>query len=485
MIINMVVAGLFGLAIPVVLWRLRIDPGHRGGRRAHHGHRRGRLPRLPRPRGDAAGVGRRGATGALSLPQPAGRVRRLVPGVELEELLSSVVGRRAHDVAPGTELADPAAEAHAGFRHARDQGAQVVAADADVVDRAPRPVSRAAAGRRGAARPSPMRMKTLREPASTPVVDHLAPPACRATTRWWRRCRGRRGGRDEGSRPWRSRSPARSRRPTSGTTSSAKSRMLSLTWAWGIPSQSMPRMKVVTPTSGGCSPRPAPRPLAASRRESGRASAPRSRARGRRRPPAWPCPGPTRGRSCTSPPGRGAPAARPAPSAGDEDLAHQRQLVGEGLARLVEGAAVDVELALGRFHALVGVDEPGVAETGRALDRGVGVGAEPDRRMGCCIGLSETVAPSRVKCEPAMLTPSSVQRRTMASRFSSRRITLSPCVVPKPLNSTRAVAEAGAEDHASARHHVEGGDLLGDVERLVQREQDDPTAAGGSAAPRP
>ena len=37
-----------------------------------------------------------------------------------------------------------------------------------------------------------------------------------------------------------------------------------------------------------------------------------------------------------------------------------------------------------------------------------------------------------------------------------------------------AVAEAGAEDHAPARHHVEGGDLLGDVERLVQREQDDP-----------
>ena len=37
-----------------------------------------------------------------------------------------------------------------------------------------------------------------------------------------------------------------------------------------------------------------------------------------------------------------------------------------------------------------------------------------------------------------------------------------------------AIAEPGAEDHAPARHHVEGGDLLGDIQRLVQREQDDP-----------
>ena len=36
-----------------------------------------------------------------------------------------------------------------------------------------------------------------------------------------------------------------------------------------------------------------------------------------------------------------------------------------------------------------------------------------------------------------------------------------------------AIAEAGAEDHAPARHHVEGGDLLGDIQRLVEREQDD------------
>ena len=62
----------------------------------------------------------------------------------------------------------------------------------------------------------------------------------------------------------------------------------------------------------------------------------------------------------------------------------------------------------------------------------------PSQIGGCgsCIGLSETVASSSVKWEPAMLTPSSVQRRTTASRFSSSRVTRSAWVVPKPLNST-------------------------------------------------
>ena len=52
---------------------------------------------------------------------------------------------------------------------------------------------------------------------------------------------------------------------------------------------------------------------------------------------------------------------------------------------------------------------------------------------------------------------------------------------PKTLELHLAVAEAGAEDRAPARHHVEGGDLLGDIQRLVQREQDD---AGQQAAAR-
>ena len=50
-----------------------------------------------------------------------------------------------------------------------------------------------------------------------------------------------------------------------------------------------------------------------------------------------------------------------------------------------------------------------------------------------------------------------------------------------------AVAEAGTEDHAPARHHVERGDLLGDIEWLVQREQDDPRqqAAAGCLGHQP
>jgi hypothetical protein len=37
-----------------------------------------------------------------------------------------------------------------------------------------------------------------------------------------------------------------------------------------------------------------------------------------------------------------------------------------------------------------------------------------------------------------------------------------------------AIAQRHAEDHLAAAHDVDGGDLLGDVERLVQRQQDQP-----------
>ena len=75
---------------------------------------------------------------------------------------------RAHDVAPGAELADVAAERDSLLLHARDQGAQVVAADADVVD-FPR---RAVAGRRGGA-PLPMH-QDVAGAGQHAVVDQLA-----------------------------------------------------------------------------------------------------------------------------------------------------------------------------------------------------------------------------------------------------------------------------------------------------------------------
>ena len=72
-------------------------------------------------------------------------------GVELEELQQHVVGRGAHDVAPGAELADLAAEGHPLILHARHQGAQ--GRRCGCRHGGPRRGQhRAAAGRRGAAR---------------------------------------------------------------------------------------------------------------------------------------------------------------------------------------------------------------------------------------------------------------------------------------------------------------------------------------------
>ena len=62
----------------------------------------------------------------------------------------------------------------------------------------------------------------------------------------------------------------------------------------------------------------------------------------------------------------------------------------------------------------------------------------------------------------------------MASRFSLEARHPLGLRGAEALELHLAVAEAGAEDHAPAGHHVECGDLLGDIERLVQREQDDP-----------
>ena len=55
---------------------------------------------------------------------------------------------------------------------------------------------------------------------------------------------------------------------------------------------------------------------------------------------------------------------------------------------------------------------------------------------GFCAGLSETRTWSSSKCEPFIVTSSSVHSRLIASRFSMKRGTRSFCVVPKPLNST-------------------------------------------------
>ena len=56
--------------------------------------------------------------------------------------------------------------------------------------------------------------------------------------------------------------------------------------------------------------------------------------------------------------------------------------------------------------------------------------------IGFCTGFTGQLASIRLKCEPTIVTFSSVQSRLIASRFSSRRLPAPFIVVPKAWNST-------------------------------------------------
>ena len=127
---------------------------------------------------------------------------------------------------------------------------------------------------------------------------------------------------------------------------------------------------------------------------------------------------------------------------------------------------------------VVRVDVPAIADPRGAPHRDVGIGADPDRRgrflqrldrAGGVVELpvgalhvDEVFGPQAFDCEHHFLEP----RAELAARHTER------------LELDIAVADAGAEDEAAAGHQVERRQLLGKVERLVQRRQhqaaDDP-----------
>ena len=63
------------------------------------------------------------------------------------------------------------------------------------------------------------------------------------------------------------------------------------------------------------------------------------------------------------------------------------------------------------------------------------------------------------------LLPSSLRARLRAAFFRRRA---------ERLELDLAIAQRRAEDQPPARHHVDGGELFGEIKRLVQRDQDDP-----------
>src|SRR5438046_1958004 len=147
---------------------------------------------------------------------------------------------------------------------------------------------------------------------------------------------------------------------------------------------------------------------------------------------------------------------------------------GNGLPAFVEGARVDLHLADDGVDAVVWVHVPAVAQPRRAANRRIGVGADPDRWMRLLHGAAaqrgvlqrevraghghDVLGPQPLHGEEVLLEAA---HALLLGRAEGQVLDL-------------AVAEGDAEDDLASAHDVGGRDLLGDVERLVEREQDQP-----------
>src|SRR6266478_5606481 len=158
----------------------------------------------------------------------------------------------------------------------------------------------------------------------------------------------------------------------------------------------------------------------------------------------------------------------------NEDLATHRQFTREGFAGVIERAFVDPDLALDRRQGAVRVDVPAIAEPCRAADRDIGIGADPNGRRRLLQRLYRAVRP--VELEMRALhrdeilgpqAPDRIEAFLEAQAQAGARHA-------KRLEFDIAVADAAAEDQLAARHDIQGGELLGKVERLVQRQQHEP-----------
>ena len=131
-----------------------------------------------------------------------------------------------------------------------------------------------------------------------------------------------------------------------------------------------------------------------------------------------------------------------------------------------------VELTRERVQRRVRVHEPRVAEPGRAPHADVGVGRQPDRRAGPLQrGHRDPHARAAGKVLALIVdrlaAPQALERRQplleatdSLARVHAHRLVLGV-----------AIAETHADDQPPAADHVERGELLGEVDRLVQREQ--------------
>src|SRR6266545_2196742 len=153
-------------------------------------------------------------------------------------------------------------------------------------------------------------------------------------------------------------------------------------------------------------------------------------------------------------------------------LLDQRRLDRRRPPELASRGPKELELALERRELGVGVHQPGVAETRGAPDAGIAVGGEPDRRARA---LERAHRDARAaQAEVAALVGDGLAAPQPLDDLEALDQTTDALlrVVPHCQVLDAAVPEADTEDQVAVRNHVERRELLGDLDRVVQREQE-------------
>ena len=139
----------------------------------------------------------------------------------------------------------------------------------------------------------------------------------------------------------------------------------------------------------------------------------------------------------------------------------------------VEGGAVEPDLPLQRGQGGVAGDGPGIGEARHALDHLVVAGRHHDRRAGLLEGARGEADVVQVEVRAVkghrLLGPQPLHH---LEGFEKAGQPPAPGN-PEGVELDVAVAEADAEHEAAAADHVQGGDGLGHVHRLLERQQHD------------
>ena len=170
---------------------------------------------------------------------------------------------------------------------------------------------------------------------------------------------------------------------------------------------------------------------------------------------------------------RGGDRYRVVMAAGAEHFAADGQLGGERLAMRIQLRAIQIHLPGQGFHGLMRRQIPAIAKAGGAQNGFVDIGANPDGRMGFlyqgqgnsgAIQFEVRARHSDLFGGPKLLYGLQVlfEAGHALAFFDAKALVFQ---IP--------VAQRAAKDHAPARHHIHGREILRHLQRIVQRQQHD------------